>query len=226
MVQLFGIAMKFTFADFTPAEVAQITTLSTEMQRDWRKRRLMPSRSATRSPEDKTKHNRYDVLEVAEIWIMKMFADRAIGPQVSKLFARQCAIAVVHNALKHGAKSVLFGVEWEKPAGEVGVDGWLPSTHEEKRGLLENEERQYAIAEDIARQIGWPEGRYTGMFIWWPTGDAEFTSIGEWESAQSGDARFLGPAIVLDLYMIGDALVERVSGPLVRLCEAFVNNGP
>ena len=60
----------FTLTTFTPAEAEKISTISTAMQRDGRRRGFLPAFQG---------HARFDPFDVARMWAIKMLADRGIG---------------------------------------------------------------------------------------------------------------------------------------------------
>ena len=74
---------------YTPAEAAGVTGLTQLMQRDWRFRGLLPK------PE--RGHARFDVLQLAEMWLLKMFSDQGIGPKVTLSVAPALALRVVEQ---------------------------------------------------------------------------------------------------------------------------------
>ena len=77
---------------FSPAQVSEITGLSPVMQADWRRRDILPKHSG---------HARFNALEIAEIWLLKMLSDRGVGPQHCKHVARRGAEGVVLAALQN-----------------------------------------------------------------------------------------------------------------------------
>lgn len=80
----------FEPTQFTPADVARITGLTTAMQRDWRQRGFLAKSD---------KHARFEAPEVARIMVMQALAQRTIGPRESYTVASQFSAVVVECAL-------------------------------------------------------------------------------------------------------------------------------
>ena len=66
------VRVKNIAREFSPAEVATITGVSTTLQRDWRRRGVLPERRSEG-------WSRFDVSDVIEIAVLKFFADAGFG---------------------------------------------------------------------------------------------------------------------------------------------------
>jgi DNA-binding transcriptional MerR regulator len=63
--------VEYVQAEFTPAEAAAITGVSTETQRIWRHRKILP-------PSRSTKHRRFQASELGELLALKAFSDAGV----------------------------------------------------------------------------------------------------------------------------------------------------
>lgn len=59
---------------FTPAEAAKFTGVSTALQRDWRRRGILPARGSG-------KHHRFTFEDLCEMTALKAFSDAGFGPK-------------------------------------------------------------------------------------------------------------------------------------------------
>ena len=64
----------YTLEQFTPAEASEITGVTPVLQRDWRRRGLLP---ASKGPQA-----RYTAAEMVELLLMKDFSDEKFGPKL------------------------------------------------------------------------------------------------------------------------------------------------
>jgi len=114
-------------ATFTPAAAARITGVSAVLQRDWRRRGYLPSVPG---------HARFSTVQLAEIWVMGLLAERGIGPQQSKGMAFSAAMRIA--AFAHLSASAWDGaVPPDRQRAEFAREGlstphiprfllWLP----------------------------------------------------------------------------------------------------
>lgn len=77
---------------FTPGELAQITGISTEQQRDWRRRELIVGK------DEPNKHAQFDLITVAELLVLKRLIDQGIPVSRAKSLAEKSAQAVARFA--------------------------------------------------------------------------------------------------------------------------------
>lgn len=211
--------LSFRLTEFSPAEVERITTLSTTMQRDWRLRGFLPKSG---------KHARFDALGLAEVLVLKMFADRGIGPQRASVVAPRIAVAVVGDALR------IHHDTWMGERPQALFDA-IP---EQSRALTYSEQvwALHAIGPQELNEFDkadWLCGQLfsklqvreqtprSSQVIWWPTDEVVF---GQYDNlaASAGvgpdnrpDPRFDGPALVLDIGAVATNLVRRIPRPLI-----------
>ncbi len=94
---------------YTPAEAEMVTGVNVALQRDWRRRGLLP--------ETKGAHARYTASELAEMILMQDFSEAGLGPKVLK------------NMLGTAAEPLAVWVEsiaWVN--GQVDVEDAIPQT--------------------------------------------------------------------------------------------------
>lgn len=219
-----------TLAHFTPAEAERITGVSTALQRDWRRRNLLPSMSG---------HARFDVFELARMAVLKHLADRGIGPSLAGDEADWCAAAVAHAALGwHEA--------WDGEADRTLT--WLDhynSPPPVDRALLEIIDNAIENGADVERpthgshwaaqvdylrrrvwsHVGRPRMLPAPLFIWWADGTHVFhMSLDNAMSEMlSDDPRTSGAMIVLNLESLGSVLLNRSARAFVHV--EFVPEG-
>lgn len=222
-----------TLTQFTPGEAERITTLTTTMQRDWRRRGHL---------SDFEGHARFDVFNLAEMWVLKMLADRGIGPQAASDVARICALGISWWALswvdayegdhhrvdecwpaalrkrpKPFPPELIAAMESAEMAGRFKI----PSPDDLMWG---------AKADSLRRQVvlerGFPRVIPAPFFVWWADGSHIWhVSLDEAFGNVSADPRYSGPVIVLDLKALGSTLIDRAGRPFVHVELVAEKNG-
>ncbi|MFT3724633.1 MAG: hypothetical protein QM773_13750 [Hyphomonadaceae bacterium] len=210
-----------TLASFSPAEVAEITGLSTLMQRDWRRRGYLRSTDG---------HARFDPFDVLEVWSMKELADRGVGPVHSKDVAEWVAIGAMYHATTfreayEGDHYRTF--EWvpekdrPKPVPDPRFEKWA-----EERGIElppPSDISWPAQSQFLSRRVlrrhnssGVIPARY---LVWWADESHSFVeSIDEaFDDEVSSSPKCAGPVMVRDLQAMGSLLIERAGRALVRV---------
>jgi len=74
------IPRKLVGREFTPAEAAKISGVSTVLQRDWRRRGLLPAK-------DQEGWAKFTVVDVIEMAVMKAMSDSGFSVQAAMMFA-------------------------------------------------------------------------------------------------------------------------------------------
>lgn len=214
---------QFTLTTCTPGEAERVTGLSTTMQRDWRRREFIPT---------VTGHARFDAFDLAEMSVLKMLADRSIGPQTAKEVAPWCASGMLW-----------FMLQWSDAyeGDHLRTFEWLPEedrprrppTDKEKQSLdlLELSNTSYVApteftwhfkADWLAKQVLRKKGLHrvvpAKFFVWWADGSHGFyeTLVAAFEGS-SGDPKYAGPVIVLDLYALATSTLEKIGMPIVHV---------
>jgi hypothetical protein len=225
-------------AEFTPAEVERITTLSTTMQRDWRQRGFIPRFE---------RHARFDPFAVADIWAMKMLADRGIGPAVSRPIIHRAGAAIVYSALRAEGRDLSIVGDVVRTFDDLPLEEMPLSDAEQRRkdyyekmtvaepesaadwrrfeaDWLERRKRPWVvddkwdwIVDRICRQNGRPPLQAREI-TWWPTGEVEIDGYSRAsEDKIDREDRFAGVALVLPIAELGFLFAKRAGKPLVVL---------
>lgn len=82
---------KIKLNEFTPAEAQYITGLSTVMQLDWRRRGFLPKKKG---------HARFNAMELAEMFMLRLFADYDLRLERFAPAAKVAAQGIVYYALE------------------------------------------------------------------------------------------------------------------------------
>lgn len=212
--------LTFTFAEFTPREAEAITSLSVGMQRDWRQRGFLPKFE---------KHARFDAFMIAEMWVLKMFADRGIGPSRASSKSQRIAAAVVLAALRNrddawaGSRPIdLFD--------QIPPETRSPTPEERFGWEMDIYEKRDWLATKAVERLGYSIERASDA-IWWPTGDVQFGNYSDIAGSTADtppddrvDPRFDGAAIVLGIDFIAQNLVRKSGRPLLHAEVAMHKN--
>jgi hypothetical protein len=181
----------YKLTKFTPGEAEQITGLTTMMQRDWRRRRLLPSRDG---------HARFDVFEISKMMFLKAMADRGIGPQRASQLA-ELAVG-----------GIAFGALLPEAAYDEGDP--VPSD-EEQRTRAASVIRQTTPHKVLKRVM---PARY---LIIWADGTERWnenvqSAIESLNDRQKWE-KMSGPIVVIDQWMLGLLLLRNAGRPLVHV---------
>lgn len=152
------------------------------MQGDWRRRDILPKHEG---------HARFNALDIAETWLLKMLSDRGVGPQHSKQVARRGAEGVVRAALRNPEA-------WY----HVPRSGRIPRPSMKKLWF-----NRYFSEPTTAR-----------FLVWWTDGSIEWAdnlNAAFSKASAADDTKVDGPLIFFDTETIGRRLVEKASLPLV-----------
>jgi hypothetical protein len=159
------------------------------MQRDWRFRGFIPKTDSG--------HARFQLFEIAEVLVMKMFADRTIGPMSTHKVASKCANRVVVETL------LMFADAW---AGSIG-------------GMVENYEN-YNNRKELIQALFHQFNRdvsYGREIVWLPTGEIYLDGWQRILELDPSDLRLCGASIVLPVTGMASLLVKKAGRPLVSL---------
>lgn len=212
---------QYVLTTFTPAEAEKITTLNTVMQRDWRRRGFLPSVEG---------HARFDAFALAETWVMKMLSDRGVGPQLSKDVANWCALGILWHALKsvdayEGDHHKTF--DWDpeelRPKRDPEEVAKIQKLCEDAGYSMPDLDFTWAakaewLCKQVFRRNNCPRVIPAPYFIWWADGSHEWQyELDEAFSKSSGEDKYAGPVIVLDLNALATKLIERAGRALVHV---------
>src|SRR3546814_12721569 len=94
--------------EFSPAEAAEITGVSTALQRDWRRRGILPENADG-------KWTRWDLNDIIKLSVMKLFSDAGIDVSKTSIVSQmammptRAAISLTEGAITLDRKSVVKG---------------------------------------------------------------------------------------------------------------------
>lgn len=221
-----------TLAQFTPAEAERITGVSTAQQRDWRRREFLPANEG---------HARFDLFQLASMLVLKVLADRGIGPAAAREEADWCAASVVWAAMDSretwdgDADQALMWVEQYRtppPVNPVLVEFLTKANENGANVPIPDVGSHWSDQRDYLRRRLWTHVRRPRvipcpLFIWWADGSHTFhVSFDKARSELSSlDAKVDGPVIVLDMDALGAALATRAERPLVHIEFVPVGEG-
>jgi hypothetical protein len=221
-----------TLTTCTPGEAERIIDVSTAQQRDWRRRGFLPHRDG---------HARFDIFDLAEMWTIKLLADRGIGPQLAMDVAALCAVGMAWHALAYGdaydgdhnrvfewqpemfaalqeARAEVARMRAELRAGNEAPEENLPATHPFKGARAWGTQADW-LRKQVFLQRKLPRVIPARFFIWWPDGTHLWAASVD-DSVRDGlsdDPRFVGAVVFLDLLALGGTLLDRFGKPLVHV---------
>lgn len=217
-----------TLAQFTPSEAERITGVNTALQRDWRRRGILPSSEG---------HARFDIFSLSRMVVLRCLADRGVGPSMAVEAADSAAVATAWAALD-------FRDAWDGEAERALT--WVLSTPPPldpalaevigmaiKGGVdieLPAHGSHWRLQVNYLRYLLWsttqlPRVLPAPLFIWWADGTHGFHQ--SFDRARndilSTDPQTYGAIIVLDLESLGHILLERAGRAFVHV--EFVEDG-
>lgn len=238
--------LHFNLTEFTPREVESITTLSTVMQRDWRHRGFLAKSD---------KHARFTMITLAEAWVMKMFADRGVGPARSHPVARLIAVAILMEVLSFreeawggASPAEAFGAipkttrnltleEQDVIEYRAFMTPWLRWQDTEPREGLDRSialgmfDRWAAMGHRVLTALGIEEVDTSRHVIWWPNdevvlGDYDLLTEDPHFDREGPDPRYDGVALVLGIGAAAANLARRLPRPLVSVALEVFDPAP
>lgn len=197
-----------TLASYTPAEAAKISGVNVALQRDWRRRGILPRREG---------HARYSPFEVAELMALNAFAVQGVGPQKFTPIATMLAAGIVDAAMDRpeayaGPLDLVVNeddrdwlLEWESGAKEFKNWRWDYD--------LTNW-RIRAVKRRVNQWCGHDQNAIRSCFVQWADGSFAFyhSPITPYETIDEDDPRRSGAVLILDLAGLGRTFVQRAPG--------------
>jgi len=181
----------YKLARFKAGEAERITGLSTVMQRDWRRRKLLAR------PDG---HARFDVFGLSEMMFLKTMADRGIGPKRASELAEFAAGGIAFGALL--------------PEAAYDEADPVPSD------AMQRERAASVIRKTTKKKVlkRLLPARY---LIIWADGTEHWnenvqSAIESLDNRQMWE-KMSGPIIVIDQWMLGLLLIKNAGRPLVHV---------
>lgn len=236
--------LHFNLAEFAPADVEIITSLSATMQRDWRHRGFLAKSD---------KHARFTAFALAEALVMKMFSDRGIGPARSHFVAPRMARAIVLEVLCYNREAwgeypeaVFDNIRANSGAftnGETQHFSLRPSISHLRRFGFANDwgphrlvelnfiDKMSDLADRLFSALQIPDVDRSRDIIWWPNDEVEFGNYEELINAAESihwklDPRFDGVAMVISVSAIASNLAKKLTRPLVNPFVRVFDSSP
>nr|WP_314187755.1 hypothetical protein [uncultured Brevundimonas sp.] len=206
---------------FTPAQAARISGVNATLQRDWRRRKILPALTqATAS---------YTPFEVAQLMALNALAEQGLSPLSYKSVAGKLGACIVAKALTE-ARAYMGAVERFVPFDGEGLERILASEQHfplaVRSSVMEeslSNWRLWNLSKSITSQAGYS---VTGLesFIQFADGSFEFygSAITAFETIDDTDPRLQGAIIVVDLRALGGEFARR-AGAFVYLDSDFVD---
>jgi len=188
-----SIRMHHIDREFSPAEAAAITGVSVNMQRDWRRRGLLPENT-------EGKWTRFDLKHIIEMSVMKAFSDAGFSVSYVAEFASMAIMPslAIANMLP----------------GAVAFEGAPIDDEMKDRVLLGSVRRKGPGINETADQIG---GRY--LVIVKDSGDKP--QISRWTNLDRLDDHMAEMkaihCTILDCVRLVDNIADRAGLPLMRV---------
>lgn len=192
--------MKVRVLHYTPGEAAIASGRSVDSARNDRRAGYSEKQSG---------HARYDLLGVARLFAIQMFADRGIGPSVSVQFADEVAGAIAFHAAARGQL-------WTQDALDAaGID---PSSIAARALGSARELREFT--ELSLRKYGVYSGFAAGLVVW-PTNEYDIITEGKFWDAYGklapNDPKGHGVVCMLQFWAMGNVLAGRMPRPIFDL---------
>jgi hypothetical protein len=177
----------YVLSTFTAGEAEAITGVTTQVQRDWRRRGYLPATDG---------HARHDVFALAELLALKALGDRGIGPQEAKKSAPLIAAGIAAHAI--GDPRAIAGAP-----PDLTCDG---AASVAARIFRDRFGRVFPPPYFII----WADGHHD----WVP--DLRHIDAHGMASTLAGE-KIVGAIIVIPIVPLGDVLRRRASRPLVTV---------
>lgn len=132
---------------FTPAEVARITGVSPELQRDWRRRGLL-------KPSNEGKHVRFTAYELGYLKALKAFSEAGVLVGEADLAAAASSFPTWHFA----SEIVLRRISYK------GLPDYVSPGNEAKRFVLSTQRGVYTMG-DINDMVRFVDGEDTSALV-------------------------------------------------------------
>lgn len=207
---------------FTPAQAARISGVNATLQRDWRRRKILPPLTqATAS---------YTAFEVAQLMALNALAEQGLSPLSYKTVAGKLGACIVARALLE-KRAYMGALERYTPFDDEGLERILSSEQHfplEMRGSAMEDAlaswQLWNLSKSITKQAGYS---VTGLeaFIQFADGSFEFygSAITAFETIDDTDPRLQGAIIVVDLRSLGVEFLRR-TGAFVYIDPKFVDD--
>lgn len=210
----------FDLSTFSAAQAAKITGVSLALQRDWRRRDILPPLATAQAA--------FNPFDLGRLMALGTLSNQGLSPLLYKGIAGKIGAAIVFQAVlsrqaytgafedyypsdiarlqEHQAMTKRLRFEPSVESLEEEIDGW----------------RRYSLAKYVTGSNGYDVSK-CGAFVIFADGSFDFYQgpIEPFEVIERNDPRMLGAIVVIDLSALGEEMLRR-SGPLVHINEEVV----
>lgn len=196
----------FDLRTFTPAEAAKISGVNVALQRDWRRRDILPKVEG---------HARFNPFDIGEMMALNSLGAQGVQLLQYRPILKMLGAGVMMAALElRGAYSGDFDriVNIEDPE----ILGRLKHTHAVDKQFIVDRWRSTYARHRILGKEGHDAHSTRTMFIHWADNSFAFSwgPISAYETIEPSDPRRAGAIVMVDLEGLGHALIKR-SGAIV-----------
>ncbi|MFN7111354.1 MAG: hypothetical protein ACK4M2_06925 [Brevundimonas sp.] len=196
----------FNLRTFTPAEAAKISGVNVALQRDWRRRDILPKVEG---------HARFSPFDVGEMMALNSLGAQGVQLLQYRPILKMLGAGVMMAALKlRGAYSGEFDriVDVHNPE----ILGRLKHTHSLDKQETVNRWRAAYARQRILSKEGHEANSVRTMFIHWADNSFAFSwgPTSAYENIEPSDPRRSGAIVMVDMEGLGHALIKR-SGAIV-----------
>jgi hypothetical protein len=209
-----------TFDLLKPNEVADITGVSLDNQRNLRRAGYLPKNEG---------HARFTPLETARLLVIGQMSERGIGPKVATTFADTAARGIFLNLLwrwePYSPEAAALALEVTRaefesalPAAQAKIGHDM--TDAEKRDIHGDLAKAW-LADTLTEANGMSGEKAPDHFVLWPNGHPEFFYGDDhpFEDVEFNHPAWQGPAIMITLGGMAALMASRLPRPIVRLSE-------
>ncbi|WP_313443826.1 hypothetical protein [Brevundimonas sp.] len=196
----------FDLRTFTPAEAAKISGVNVALQRDWRRRDILPKVEG---------HARFSPFDIGEMMALNSLGAQGVQLLQYRSILKMLGAGVMMAALQlreaySGAFDGIVNIETPE------IIDHLRHTHVSDRQNVVDRWRAVYARDRILRKEGHEANSVRTMFIHWADNSFAFSwgPIAAYETIEPSDPRRAGAIVMVDLEGLGHALIKR-SGAIV-----------
>lgn len=211
--------MELRIEPFTPSEVAEISGISLDNQRNFRRSGYLPKTSG--------QHARFTLHETARLLVIGLMAERGVGPKVSVTFADTAARGIVLSLLwrpelyaRSAAKAALDATEADFAEGLARARLAMGDAFDEKTAAqsLRQSEAIKRLSEEAEAMLGMRGEARPNFFCLFANGHPEFFYGDDdpWADVDYRMAAWQGPVTCFYMGAIAALFASRVHRPIIH----------
>lgn len=215
------VPMELKIDPFTPSEVADITGISLDNQRNFRRSGYLPKNSG---------HARFSLHDAARLLVIGLMAERGVGPKISITFADTAARGIVLSLLwqpqiysKSAAIAAIRETESEVADAVDRVRNNMGTDFDEveSRRTFKQALAKERLSETVEAMLGMRGEARPSFFCLFANGHPEFF-YGEshpWEDVDYSLPAWQGPVICFYMGALAALFASRMPRPVVHAAE-------